>query len=84
MSDRNGKIYANNITPEQRAWLQKYMNSTGFEPMLQEDLDSGKKTFSEVARWNLDWFENWMHDAFHEAEKGVYELHDAESEAMNV
>lgn len=79
MNNGSGKIYAKNITPEQRAWLQKYMNATGFEPMFQDELDSGEKTFSEVARWNLGWFENWMHDAFHQAEKGVYELEASEA-----
>jgi len=74
---RNGKIYAKNITPEQRAWLQKYMDSTTFEPMHQEELTNGTMTFQEVAKANLAWFEMWMHDALQQAEQGVYELEDA-------
>ena len=76
MSKRSGKIFSKKATKEQRAWLQKYMDSTGFEPMFQEDLDSGEKTFGEVARENLEWFETWMRDAYHQAEQGVYELVD--------
>jgi len=68
---RSGKIFAKNITREQRAWLQKYMDATTFEPMYQEALTAGTMTFREVAQANLDWFETWMHDAFHAAEKDV-------------
>ncbi len=68
MTKRNGKVYAKNITKAQRKWLQKYMDKTTFEPMHQEELDTGEMTFKEVAQANLDWFEMWMHDAFHAAE----------------
>ncbi len=55
-------IYAKKINGKQRAWLKKYEAETGFEPFYQEEIDSGDKTFDEVARENLDWFEDWSGD----------------------
>ncbi len=43
----------------QRTWLKEYENKTGFEPMHQDELDSGEMTFAAVARANIDWFEAW-------------------------
>lgn len=56
-------ITSTTATPEQRAWLQQYENQTGFEPMRQDELDSGELTFAEVAQQNIDWFEAWAADA---------------------
>lgn len=55
-------IYAKKINGKQRAWLKSYEDDTGFEPMHQEDLDSGEMTFKEMARSNLRWFENWSQE----------------------
>ena len=55
-------IYSTTATAEQRAWLQQYENTCGFEPMHQEELDSGEMTFAQVLRANVDWFESWSMD----------------------
>ena len=47
----------------QRAWLKQYEDQTGFEPLHQEEFDSGEMTFAAVARANIDWFEAWSTDA---------------------
>ena len=51
-------IYCKNITVEQREWLKQYEFEIGFEPMYQEDIDSGEKTFYETARANIQWYES--------------------------
>ena len=51
-------IYCKNITPEQRGWLRRYESATGFEPLYQEDIDSGEKTFYEAAIANVRWYES--------------------------
>ncbi|MDZ5605269.1 hypothetical protein SJI00_21070 [Pseudomonas sp. RP23018S] len=56
-------ITSTTATAAQRAWLQQYENTTGFEPLHQEELDSGEMTFAAVARANIDWFEAWSNDA---------------------
>ncbi|KWW32314.1 hypothetical protein AU374_05914 [Cupriavidus metallidurans] len=56
-------IYAKKLTSEQSAWLEQYEKETGFEPMYQEDIDSGDKTFLEAAKANVRWFEEWSSDA---------------------
>ncbi|WP_456293317.1 hypothetical protein [Pseudomonas sp. AK106] len=52
-------ITSTKATPAQRAWLEQYENISGFEPMYQDDLDSGEMTFDQVAQGNIDWFESW-------------------------
>lgn len=56
-------IYCKNITQAQREWLENYEHTTSFEPMYQEDIDSGEKTFYEAARDNVGWFESWSGEA---------------------
>ena len=56
-------ITSTTATEAQRAWLQQYEDKTGFEPMHQEQLDSGEMTFAAVARANIDWFEAWSTDS---------------------
>ncbi len=68
--NRNGKIYAKNITAEQRKWLQNYMNVTTFEPLFQDELSDGTMTFEQVRKKNLGWFEMWSKDAYQQAERG--------------
>jgi hypothetical protein len=58
-------VYAKNITAEQAAWLKTYEDATGFEPIHQEELDSGELTFVEVVRLNVRWFEQFAEDAMH-------------------
>lgn len=57
-------VYAKKVTKEQRNWLKHYEKVTGFEPMAQEDIDSGAQTFAEVARLNIRWYEDHTSDAF--------------------
>ncbi|NAP32626.1 hypothetical protein [Pseudomonas syringae] len=47
----------------QRAWLKQYEEQTGFEPLYQEEFDSGAMNFAAVARANIDWFEAWSTEA---------------------
>lgn len=56
-------IYTKSATPAQRKWLLDYESATTFEPMHQEDLDSGTMTFEQVARANVRWFADWVDDA---------------------
>lgn len=57
-------VYAKKVTKEQRAWLKHYEQTTGFEPMAQEDIDSGERTFEQVAKLNVDWYESHTADCF--------------------
>ena len=56
-------VYSKKATPEQRKWLSDYEAATGFEPMHQDELDSGAMTFEDVARANVQWFEGFYGDA---------------------
>jgi hypothetical protein len=55
-------IFAKKINAAQRKWLQRYEEMTGFEPMHQDELDSGAMMFREVARRNVDWYEDHTSD----------------------
>lgn len=57
-------ITSTKATPKQRNWLKQYESKSGFEPMHQDDLDSGDMTFAQVAQRNIDWFEAWAADTF--------------------
>lgn len=41
-----------------------YEETTGFEPMHQEELDSGAMTFQEVRRSNIDWYDDHATDIY--------------------
>ena len=56
-------IYARHVNGKQRSWLARYEAATGFEPLGQEDLDRGVKSFNQVARENIRWFEEWSNEA---------------------
>lgn len=56
-------VYAKKVTKKQREWLSNYEHETGFEAIAQEDIDSGERTFEEVARLNIRWFEDHSSDA---------------------
>lgn len=47
-------IYANRLNPKQRALLKRYEDTTGLEPMYQEELDNETMKFAEVWSANLD------------------------------
>jgi hypothetical protein len=55
-------IYAKRINASQRKWLMRYESLTGFEPMYQDDIDSGSMTFREAARANVNWYEDHTND----------------------
>jgi len=52
------------ITPEQNTWLNSYQGTTCFEPMNLEELAKGEMSFNAVAKLNIDWYEQHMHDAY--------------------
>lgn len=56
-------IYSKKATPAQKKWLLDYELATTFEPMHQDELDSGVMTFEQVVRANQQWFERWVGDA---------------------
>ncbi len=55
-------IYAKRLNGKQRAWMKLYEEETGIEPLYQEDIDSGEKTFVEAARLNCQWYEDHTSD----------------------
>lgn len=57
-------ITTTKATPAQRTWLERYEKETRFEPLHQEELDSGEMSFAEVVEANLDWFQDWSSDTF--------------------
>lgn len=57
-------IYAKKITPAQKEWLEHYESLTGFEPIHQEELDSGDMTFNDVRQSNISWYELHTSDVY--------------------
>lgn len=57
-------ITAKKINSAQRKWLERYESLTGFEPMHQEELDAGTMRFAEVARRNVQWYEDHTSDMY--------------------
>ncbi len=68
-------IYAKRINGKQRSWLKKYEDETTFEPLYQEELDSGAMMFDEVARYNIDWFEEGSRDVHSRVSNNVPYIH---------
>lgn len=64
-------IYATKISAAEREWLERYENATGFEPMFQDEIDSGETTFFQAAQENIKWFEDWADDAMKGITRGV-------------
>jgi hypothetical protein len=56
-------VTSKTATPAQRAWLEQYERETTFEAMYQDELDSGEMSWAQVAKANIDWFEDWSSDA---------------------
>ncbi len=48
----------------QRQWILDYEKHTGFEATELEELMAKQISFEGFAKKNIDWFENWMNDAF--------------------
>jgi hypothetical protein len=55
-------IFAKKINAAQRQWLERYERMTDFEPTHQEDIDAGTMKFAEVARRNVQWYEDHTSD----------------------
>jgi len=62
-------ITSTKATDAQRAWLKQYEDQTSFEPLHQDELDSGEMTFAQVAQANIDWFEAWSMDTHRAIQK---------------
>lgn len=76
-------VLTNKVTKEQREWLERYEHETTFEPFRQEELNGCPAKFYEVARANIDWFENWAGDVLLRISKqtpGFFEAFDADTE----
>lgn len=61
------------LSKEQIAWLINYENVTTFEPMYLNELASGKMSFNDAAKGNVDWFEEWMHDTYNDVSCPPYD-----------
>ena len=55
-------IRAKRVNGKQRAWLLLYEKETGFEPLYQEDIDSGELTFAEAASLNCQWYRDYYEE----------------------
>lgn len=55
-------IYAKKINSAQRRMLNEYEKISGFEPMCQEDIDSGECSFAEAWQINIGFLENVLAD----------------------
>jgi hypothetical protein len=64
-------IYCKKITAEQREWLKQYESEPGFEPMYQEDIDNGKKTFYEAAHANVLWYESHTSEVHQSIQRNI-------------
>jgi hypothetical protein len=64
--------------PKQREWCEKFERETGFEPMLDE-YESGEKTFPEIAKFDIEWYESHSSDVFLQVSDDVpgHDLEDA-------
>ena len=57
-------VYAKRLNSQQRKLLRDFEGLTGWEPICQDDLDSGKMTFAEVWYANV----NLLHDTLADVE----------------
>ncbi len=62
-------VTSTKATDAQRAWLKQYEDLSGFEPLHQEELDSGEMSFAALVRANVDWFESWSMDTMRGIQK---------------
>ena len=53
-------VYAKNLSDEWRKCFEQYEAISGFEPMYQEDIDSGDMDVAQAWRWNVA----WLHDVY--------------------
>jgi hypothetical protein len=50
-------IYAKNLSPEWRKAFERYESLCGFEPMHQDEIDSGEMTARDAWNENVRWLE---------------------------
>ena len=55
-------VYAKKLTKAWRSCFKQYENLCGFEPMHQDEIDSGKMTSREVWDINVDWIRDIAND----------------------
>ena len=72
-------IYCKKITKQQRQWLENYEAQTGFEPMYQDDIDSGNKTFLQAAKDNNRWYEDYSEDVLRRITHDIPGEHDEDA-----
>lgn len=51
-------IYAKKLNPAQRRAMLRYEQISGFEPMHQDEIDSGEMTFQDAWTRNVHWIES--------------------------
>ena len=51
-------IYAKGLTARQLEMMKQYEALSGFEPMYQDDFNTGEMTFKEMFEGNVRWFED--------------------------
>lgn len=51
-------IYSKTLSPEWREAFDHYERVSGFEPMHQDEIDSGDMTVEEAWQANIQWFES--------------------------
>lgn len=64
-------VTSTKATDAQRAWLKQYEDKSGFEPLHQDELDSGEMSFAQVMQANVDWFESWSMDTMRAIQKNT-------------
>ena len=55
-------IYAKNLTAQQLEAMERYEQITGFEPIGQDDFNSGDLSFDDMWRMNIVFIENLYAD----------------------
>ena len=63
-------IYAKHLNGKQREALKKMEQTCGIEPLYQDELDSGEKTFKEIWNLNIQWLEDMVADTSNISLKG--------------
>ena len=62
MRDSTMSIYAKNLTAQQLEAMERYEQITGFEPIGQDDFNSGDLSFDDMWRMNIVFIENLYAD----------------------
>lgn len=60
------------FTTNQKKWLARYMNETGFEPMHMDDFKSKEMSWDDLVRNNINWLELHYQERFEAASAHLY------------